>query len=203
MKRRILLLTDSHGKELPELMMVKDPYAVVKGVIIPGADISRIKRESIDRYVDLADYDPRVILCHIGCNQTAYHPTKNVIIPYAQDVAEELKDLNDHLQNLFPEAIIFMSSLFPRIPSWSFTERQTIGYNQKAHRMGRYMEKLGLNICFTSKLWISKSKCLANPIYYKNDGLHLNDSGKMVVADTWATFLKEKYIKENFQHLHI
>ena len=57
-------------------------------------------------------------------------------------------------------------------------------------KIGRKASKV-LDTVFVNEFWISKKPPVSNSGYFKADGLHLNNSGKAVLAHVWLTSCEE------------
>lgn len=84
--------------------------------------------------------------------------------------------------------------MIPRSHSSQFTEEDSHKYNRLCTRFGQYLKSLqsktGQGILLNSELWISVKKGTENRDFLGTDGLHLNDTGKQVMAKGWASQMK-------------
>lgn len=186
-KMRILLLADSHGRELGEIMTTMSPHMTVESLWMPGGKIKDVKDMIVGNKDWIIHYNPTYVIFHTLHNQLAWHARSNPTVEHFEEVVQELEEVIKILIDLVPLAVPFVSGLFPRIASKYMAEDKVKGYNTKAQRVGRYIVQRCHYFLYVRELWLQPYKGTANPdCFNKRDGLHFCYFGKREVARNWV-----------------
>jgi lysophospholipase L1-like esterase len=131
----------------------------------------------------------------MGHNDIATHPVHNTHPDHAVQVMNRLMNFATQVNTDFPLIIICTSAIFPR----TYTDHSTLdpesvsSYNRIAKRQGQRTrteaKARGYKFSLNMSLWGKISKAEENPAHYTQDGLHLNDGGKELIAKAWLADL--------------
>lgn len=186
---KVLLLADSHGRDMCEWIEQLFPAVLTRDITYPGGEISDIMLSLENRLPYFTNWNPTHIICHAGHNSIVPHPSKPMPIQFITDLVEDIKKMIAKLQGWFPNAYVCFSGLFPRTPTHRFSERRALGYNAKVFRIGRYLKRAGIRFIFAEQLWFHVRRHEPRYEMFWWDGLHLSLTGKEAVALTWMEYL--------------
>ena len=182
---RVLYFAESHGRFLDDHLLSQDPSLVVLGMWISGAKMHGIEWLIGRRLPEIIDFSPDVVFLHLGHNDLSYHVKHNPQPMKCPDAAVELHAIVIALKEFLPQACIIVSCPFPRVSSGDYTQEQALSYNRVAKRFCDRIGERKLNSCFCKDLWFRIKTTEGNPVYFKEDGLHLLPIGKRAVVRTW------------------
>lgn len=132
-------------------------------------------------------FNPDACIIHLGHNDVRYHQTKNTEPEFYTSVLLTIKEIGTQIQALVPSVRIYYSEPFPRTTSWDLNNEEAVSYNRIARRMSRIARNshsmMSLRV---NHLWLNVTQAIADETYYDNGGLHLNQSGKWIVANKWV-----------------
>lgn len=183
---KLLIITDSHGVDLAEMIMVQNSSFIVMDIVKRGGTAASLHELTWSKRDEIQKFNPSVVILHVGCNSVAFHAQKNPINLDNQVLTADIQLLMDTVDYLVPDVHISVSCLFPRIPSRFFSKAESESFNHRTFRLAGYFKQKKWNTIYCRELWQSRIKLLAWPHFYKPDGLHLLPSGKRVVAETWV-----------------
>lgn len=198
---KLVLIADSHGYKLPELMKTLEPDMEILDIIRSGATclslaalMEHIHQEKIKAF------QPDNIIFLAGSNNVGYHRYKNTDPDSGLDMIDDLEAAVKLLQGMVPSAKVWTSALFPRGPSRFYNEDQVAAYNDNALRLGRKACQKSLNPITTKELWTclrkrknsKKSPTAKLEFYNSRDNFHLNPDGKKLVAKAFLTAIGNK-----------
>ena len=189
---KLLLISDSHGRQLDEYIKREVPSMTVRTVMVPGK-ISEIRGQYREELQELVLFNPEVIVLHMGHNDLVAHWSHNTQPLFITAVFHMLMELKDEVHFNFPEATIFVSSTLPRVPDdYSFDGDRALRYNRIARRFGQM-------VCSGSKripsyyhnlqnrgLWGRITQLAPNLMRFDAGGLHLSAFGKIALVSGWA-----------------
>ena len=149
-----------------------------------------------DKADEIIRFNPTVVIIHMGHNDLFKDTKKNPNPITNKEAMNQIWDFVLDLKTWTPNARIYFSSLFPRVPHKEITEDEVKSYNQKALRMGRYAEQKGMTVLFAKNLWKSITSAEGIGRYIRmSDGLHLRSSGEEMVAQLWIEAAHGRYVK--------
>lgn len=186
---KLLILADSHGRDMVELFDKLFPDILTRDITIPGGNLPDLRQSLEHRLPYFKSWNPSHIIIHAGHNAIAPHPSNNMTTIFLTDLVKMIKEMIKQIEDWFPESKVCFSGLFPRTPNSRFSETLTRAYNSKLLRIGRYLTKAKLNFIFAGRLWFKMRPCTPRYEMYYWDGLHLSHKGKEAVAKIWAEYL--------------
>lgn len=201
LRMRILLVSSSHGRGMASRMRALGPEYGTSIEVYEcwhsGWTISEI-RDKVEREISsIKTYSPRVCIAHLSHNDLARHHIKNVTPIWPKETISKLWDLALYLQYSLRDSVVIMSVPWPRVSSKYNSEAFVAEYNGTANQMlghmrtkaRRTIERNGfeLRVLSTPELWLSSSQLLGAREYFEvKDGLHLNATGKVIIARKWV-----------------
>jgi lysophospholipase L1-like esterase len=161
--------------------------------ILLGRRTSLVRSAYMSRLVAAQGFTPDIVIAHCGHNDIVAHsvhnPNPTHILPYFG----ELQSFWHVLEGNHPTSRVYISSLLPRAPGYSFSTAQKIAYNKLAIRFMEMMRSdtrdLGYGVLYNKVLFKSIRKWEEKSEYYLADGLHLNKAGKKEMAREWLATL--------------
>lgn len=194
---RILLTGDSHVKDMFGYLQNMAPQHNYFQVWRSGARLSDIETMISAQISQIQQYNPDVIIYHIGHNSINKNDVKNPTPKWGKNIVQELLALIIALKGYFPTSRHVISCMYPRVPSRYLSDDEARSFNQTAFKLSRYADTIvrrafvaklyGLEFCFVPDLWTSVYGRLANPIYFDRGGLHLLPDGKRIVCRKWLS----------------
>ena len=194
MAYRILLLGDSHTREMSAAFNKLSPSCLVYTITVPaGLNAIITKYRSILHHV--INFNPSIVIIHAGHNDIVFHHYHNHHPSNPRVVTADILQFVAELSTNHPSIRPFISSIFPR----TYTERsylpesEILPYNKKIKRHGQYLQSITedtpttalLNMC----LWYRISSALEDPSPFDEDGLHLTKEGKLSVVQEWLSII--------------
>jgi hypothetical protein len=195
---KILIVGDSHCRDLDKLVDNKDPDAQIQIYIISvGGNTDAIMFQYRAELPRIITFGPEYIVVHTGNNEMGYHATKN---PSPKDSTETTLitiQVANILQANHPLATIVLSAALPRILSRSspFTYEDLTHYNstvkRHANRLRSEAAKVNFDTFLNNLLWKNKKALLVKTQHFMPDGLHLTLTAKKYLINDWITRLKQ------------
>jgi hypothetical protein len=124
---RLLIVGDSHCRDMDSIVVGMLSSAQVYNVIV-GGQIMPIISKYRASLQNIVEFDPDFVLLHLGHNEMARHPTKNVIPSISRDIAIQTLTFAGEISTNFPSATICISAIFPR----TFTPRSYLSIPEVA-----------------------------------------------------------------------
>jgi hypothetical protein len=194
---KLLLITDSHGKrmqrELTDLIESLDVYSV----IVPRPT-SAIRGQYRAELWDIVQYDPSVIIMHMGHNDVVFHPDYNTSPLFITAAFHLQMELASEISTNFPAAKLIISSMLPRTDGGGVLEEEALSYNRVAKRFGQMLVKASYSgeapyfvPAMNRGIWRSLSSAQANASLFDVGGLHLETIGKGVLAKGWVEMINQ------------
>jgi predicted NAD-dependent protein-ADP-ribosyltransferase YbiA (DUF1768 family) len=183
MGRTVLIVGSSHAREMANFLstaaegngglfhFVDEP--------IPGATVDGIRRW-ITRN-DLSAYD--YIFPIIGSND--FYNKYGIHKADGKDVANCLKELFAEIQHKSPRSTVIRTAVLPRATD-TCTQAQSEFFPRQCRETAYCNTLLTVDVRLPA-LWRTRSSGDAQ--YFSTDSVHLNEAGKMYIADAWAAFL--------------
>jgi hypothetical protein len=183
-RMRLLVLSDSHGKGMDQIIEKLDPtWEVV---------LVRVRKSSAILYV----YDIRMeevkkfkldrCLFHMGHNDISYHLVLNRAPQKIEEFMSLMLSFMKKVQEDLPDCLLVYSSLFPHTVGPRMSYEEHLAYNTKAVAFGEMVKEvmppLGFGYVLKQSLWFSVPEGREHPVFFARDGLHLNALGKDFVA---------------------
>jgi hypothetical protein len=187
---RILVLGDSHCRLLGKLLEgISSDHQIYTITVSRG--IEPIMNEYREHLQKLYYFDPQVCFYHAGHNNLAFHKYYNDCPLVSRDVTVLTRESIIEIKYNFPKCKMVVSACLPRIytKKSSLSSEDVIKYNEIAHRhqlrLAEIASETGYSLSRNAPLWLRFKKCIANPKYLSEDGLHLNDAGNRIILETW------------------
>jgi hypothetical protein len=190
---KLLLLGDSHCREMDELLTSKFPATEVSLYVVSvGGNTEAIMNKYVSNLHKINAFNPDHIILHSGNNELAYHPTKN---PNPKDSTQTTKIVLDAaavLRSNHPQANVVLSAAFPRLLSKSspLNFQDLLHYNNTAKRHSNRLNSEAANLNFptlmNNLMWKSKANLQVKTHLFLPDGLHLTDEAKRMVIIDWV-----------------
>ena len=185
---RILIVSDSHGRELSKAFEKDYPSCIVK-IMLVGSTTDKVRENYVRRQREAISFMPDNIILHVGHNDVVYHPFHNTsprhIKEYFPDVVSFLRLLRER----HTESKIYYSTMLPRGEGRMLSEAKKIQYNTLAARFGVLAQSTcrreGFVFLLNACLWQSVRQKIENPDIFDVGGLHLHETGKKMMVKGW------------------
>ena len=190
MTGNILIVGDSHCRELDGII-TKTYKKLNVYVVSVGRQTDEIMAAYTNELEAIFAFEPDTVIFHSGHNELAYHRTKNLTPKDSTQTTVITINAAAVLKVNHPNAMIIISSVFPRLLTFKSSLRQLdlAHYNSTAERHGRCLKteanKIELHVFLNNFLWKSKQLKTVKCHHYLRDGLHLNDKAKAYVTSRW------------------
>jgi lysophospholipase L1-like esterase len=185
---RILLVTDSHGRDMGTTIREVHSGWKIFTVRVGGVNTA-VRASYLRRHRELRRFNPDRIILHVGHNDLQYHPYHNQSPEHGKYFFPSVLSFLALLMGNHPRATVFFSCPFPRTIGPGFTNDQRMVYNRTATRLGAMARSAANRSDFqcllNGGLWKSVRKCQERPGILLPDGLHLSEAGRKVVVDGW------------------
>jgi lysophospholipase L1-like esterase len=187
---RLLLLTDSHGRGMPEELLQHDDTLRIHHILI-GGKLSEIRGEYRRCLSEILQFRPTTILIHCGHNDVNYDEGRNPYPKYHRVVVHQLREMVTECNVNHPRARVFVSSLLPRVYGYRYSMEDSLRYNRLAKRFGELVKNAArlqdprFVYVLNGRVWADMSIGEPKPMYYKPDGLHLNPMGMYHLGSSW------------------
>jgi lysophospholipase L1-like esterase len=189
---RLLIIGDSHVREMDDCIRATHPHIEIMAVIKPRNTIQVIHHFNQHARAEALLFNPDWIALHAGHNDIVHHNKFNPNPQFARNVATQHVRFARNLQIIFPHATMLVSSIYPRTSTYTsnLSLPETGAYNRIAKRYGTRLRELSLphNIkcSMNNILWRRISKAEEEAGLYSSDGLHLSIDGKTQVGIEWV-----------------
>jgi hypothetical protein len=188
---RLLLITDSHGYEMEwELKAIRGSLDVFPMVL--GRRTSRIRGKYRDELQEVINFDPQLVIMHMGHNDIVPHRIHNPRPLFVTAAFHQMMELAHEVSVNFPRAQMIISAMLPRGDGNGFTIEDARKYNRIARRFGQMLVKESYSDhppifmpVLNSNLWANVSQGVAERAMFDHGGLHLNTDGKSILANEW------------------
>jgi lysophospholipase L1-like esterase len=184
----LLIVSDSHGRELKEVFDKEYPRWVVK-IIVVGAGTDQVRETYMRRQQDAISFRPDNIILHVGHNDVVYHSYHNRSPRHIKEFFLDVLSFLGLLQEAHPELKLFYSTMLPRASSRVMSEEKKSQYNSLSARFGVRAQsscrREGYGFLLNACLWQSLRQKIENPDFFDAGGLHLNKTGKRVMVEGW------------------
>jgi hypothetical protein len=185
---RVLVLSDSHGKDM---MWSFDHYVPEWEVVelCVGRATGEVRSSYVDNIVDIFEYAPDIIYLHLGHNDVSFHPVHNLSPQQPLDCFKLCLEFLDLLKEKHPYSLLFYSSIFPRACGPSFDNTRKSAYNRMAADFQSLVSEVceieGRRSCLNTCLWENMDTGAEKTEFFTSGGLHLNSQGKRAVVRDW------------------
>jgi lysophospholipase L1-like esterase len=186
----ILLITDSHGKKMAEVLERRKPGWSVLTLRL-GGKIGAIRRLYQSKLRGIRSYRPDVILMHLGHNDFVLHEVHNRDPRFITTVLDNIYAFAGRIVVDFPRSTIYISSMLPRVSADRFNDTKVDSYNQMARRFGERLRSRSnqagsvFGAIINRGMWGRIARWETLPGNHKLDGLHLNGEGREIVGCGW------------------
>jgi hypothetical protein len=188
---KLLLVTDSHGKKMEtELVRMRSSLEVYS--VIVARRTSTIRGQYREELQHIIHFNPDLILMHMGHNDVVYHSEHNTSPLFITAAFHQQMELAYEITMNFPEAKLVISSMLPKTAGSGVTEKEARPYNRIAKRFGQMLVKESysgeppyFSTSMNKTIWASISQAVANTSLFDLGGLHLNQTGKRILAQGW------------------
>jgi lysophospholipase L1-like esterase len=187
----LLLVGDSHCRNMSKFIQQLNRSVIVYTVMVPD-QLDPIINQYRNELQYIVNFDPDTVLLHAGHNDMAKHSYHNPIPTVSRDAVPNLIDFALDIQANFPRAKMILSSILPRKATHrsSLNSENTDKYNKLAVRYGLRLRKAANTHHFHTSLnmfmWRRVYKYDVNNHFLDDDGLHMNESGKIQLATSWV-----------------
>ena len=186
----ILLITDSHGKKMAEVLERKKPGWSVLTLRL-GGKIGAICRLYQSKMRGIRSFRPDVILMHLGHNDLVMHEVHNRDPRFITTVLDNIFAFAGRIAGDFPQSAVHLSCMLPRVSADRFNDKKVDSYNRMARRFGERLRSRSnqagsvFGAIINRGMWgrIARWETLSGN--HKLDGLHLNSEGREIVASGW------------------
>ena len=191
---KLLLLADSHGKEMMPVMtthasMLDPQWELDQLHIVRGRGIEIIRGDYRRRLPEIQTFAPDNVMIHAGHNNMVRHEVFNRSPLFITSVVHMLLELVTEIRSDFPDCKIFVSTLLPRKASRRMSGIEAQQYNSLCKRFGQHIlsnEQSHNYIAVLNRpFWARISRAEPNEALLAPDGLHVTDNGRRVLADLW------------------
>jgi hypothetical protein len=189
---RLVLLTDSHGKGMVEMVNKYKPDWELK-IIRVGRKASAVSYLYDIELSSIGRFKPSSFLVHLGHNDLCYHSVCNQQPMSVSDFMGILETFLLKIRIDFPHSGIMYSSLLPRSVGPRMGFEQHLLYNLMAisfaDQARARLNSLGYDFVSNESLWYNRQEGIEHPIFFGADGLHLRAVGQEFVAKGWIEAL--------------
>jgi lysophospholipase L1-like esterase len=185
---RVLVISDSHGKKLKNILEELKPGWLFMTLPI-GGKTSEIRQNYLNHQVSITHFRPDVIVLHAGHNDLMAHPVHNKSPTFIKQYFPHLLAFVALVRGHFPTSNFYLSGLFPRKSSRRMTSDEALKYNKLARRFNEMVRSASKSIGFRRLLncflWGSVRQAIVDPQFLDEDGLHLNAVGRKALCVDW------------------
>jgi lysophospholipase L1-like esterase len=178
----------SHMRELKAVIEGMDPSLSVQ-LLSLGRNTRQLRLLYETRKEDVIKFGPDAIVLQSGHNDVSAHSRYNRDPVGVRELYAALQDFEKLLRENHPSAIVFVSSLFPRVKGPSISTDQVGRYNELAKRFMEMIRSATNRGVFRGilnrELWSSVKQAKVTEKYFCWDGLHLSADGQRVVCACW------------------
>ena len=200
---KILLVTDSHGRGLSSKMERMDRRLSVLNIRL-GQRLSAIRGVYRRKLTSVQDYDPDVVILHMGHNDLVPHAKYNPNPLFMTSVIHQIREFVEEIISKLPRTTILVSSILPRVLGDHFGSVKVGCYNRLARRFGEMIRSFGnkkeskFHGVVNRGMWgrIARSEVLPGN-HYHSDGLHLNAEGKKLLVQGWIRAIDAAFKKDH------
>jgi lysophospholipase L1-like esterase len=189
---RILVLADSHGKDMAGVLKGISKSSTIL-VISIGRGVDEICAKYLQKLRDVNNFHPEGIIVHLGHNDLVAHPVYNMQPDHLKYYFPRIVSFVTLLQTHHPNSRVVLSSLYPRTEGYLFDSERKLQYNTGARRFSdkvRSSARRGnFRFCLNEMLWTSARKFKEDPSMFCLDGLHLIAEGRVAVGQGWIRAL--------------
>jgi lysophospholipase L1-like esterase len=191
----ILLVGDSHCFDLHKSFKKLSSSDKVMTISVGGKIATTIMQYD-SQMTSIRLFNPIIIILHLGHNDMAFHPSKNIRPRISREVTKDILAFATKMKSDIPTARIFISSILPRKSTRysHLSSDQTTRYNKLAVRHGLRLRKLataiGLEVLLNTIMWKRIYKEEPKVELIDEDGLHLNEDGQKVLVGDWLSTIK-------------
>ena len=193
---RLLLVADSHGRELSELVTRNYRGWSVFSIIV-GQKTSDIKARYESRVEAAVRFHPDYVILHCGHNDVVFHPRYTKEPQHIKHFFPEILDFLQLLARNHDQARIIYSALIPRGVGPYMSEGDRDSYNRLACRFGvratTSCHDSGFQVLQNFCMWKSVRKSTEDISLLDEGGLHLNAIGKKVLVDYWIAAISNDF----------
>lgn len=196
LRMRLMLIADSHGREMSDLVTGTYKGWSVFSVIV-GQKTSAIRACYESRVSAAVLFQPDYVLLHCGHNDVVYHPRYT---REPQHIKHFFPDILDFLQLLatnHPQARVIYFSLLPRGVGPHMGKEEKDKYNKLACRFGvratTSCNHAGFEVLQNFCMWKSVRKSTEDTTLLDEGGLHLCALGKRALIDFWISAISNDY----------
>ena len=161
-----------------------------KGRKIPAIrGLYREKLRSVRRFA------PEVVYIHEGHNDLVPHTLHNTRPLFSTSVLHQIRELVQEVSETLPDVYIIVSSILPRVDESTSGISRVEAYNRMAKRFGEMIRSASRGpgaffLCTVNRtMWGRIARCEPLDGYHKDDGLHLNPSGRRRLVIGWIKLL--------------
>ena len=188
----ILILADSHGRDLDSALKLINPEVHTFSIIHPRGTLA-ISARYQSCISSVISFRPAYIILHCGHNDLVFHPHLNTDPINSQTTRTHTTNLAQLLQLNHPNSTIVISAMFPR----SFKHKSLLlqeevsAFNRLAKRHAQRLRSeasllpIPIKVCLNMAIWNRISKAEEKAQLFLPDGLHLTDTGKREIASGW------------------
>ena len=145
---RILLLSDSHGSRMQDVLYSLRSGLDVFNICMPGGTISTVQRRVFESMAQIKLFNPDCVLFHVGHNDCAYHPTKCPTPCNGQELCDRMELFVKYVHTHVPFCRKYISCLLPRVPHGFFHADLTRSYNHLSSHASQRFRAMGYNTIF-------------------------------------------------------
>jgi lysophospholipase L1-like esterase len=193
---RLLLVTDSHGRDLADIVHRSYKGWTVYSVIV-GQSTDAI-RTAYERQVRAAiQFRPDYIVLHCGHNDVVYHPRYNENQQHIKHFFPEILEFLGLLAANHPLSRVFYSSMLPRGEGPLMNSSEKLKYNKLACRFGvraaTSCHEAGFEILKNFCMWESVRQSVEDDSLLDDGGLHFNLAGKKKLVHSWLSIISNDF----------
>ena len=188
------MISDSHGRGLGRIMESLD-HGLTVMTLRKGRKIPAIRALYREKLRSVRRFSPEVVYIHMGHNDLVPHTLHNTRPLFSTSVLHQLREMVQEVSETLPGVYIFVSSILPRVDGDNSGITGVAAYNRMAKRFGEMVRSAsrGPGAFFLSivnrTMWGRIARCEPLGGLHKDDGLHLNPSGRRRLATGWIQLL--------------
>jgi lysophospholipase L1-like esterase len=191
-QQRIFIVGDSHCRGMDDAIKKGRPHIQTLSVIFPRGTLAISSRYTATLR-QINRFDPDVIFLHCGHNDLMYHPTLTPEPINSQESRKLTIDLAQLLLQNHPQTKVIISTLLPRTykDNTALSQAEVLSFNKLAKRHGQRLRSESaalqstIKVTLNNPIWKHISKSEERADFYRDDGLHLTNEGKLAMAASW------------------
>jgi lysophospholipase L1-like esterase len=122
---RLLIVSDSHGRELSKVFAKDYPDCIVK-IMLVGSTTDQVRDNYVRRQREAISFMPDNIILHVGHNDVVYHPYHNTSPRHIKDYFPDVMSFLRLLRERHAGSKLYYSTMLPRGVGRMLSEEQKI-----------------------------------------------------------------------------